>query len=231
MQITITKVESKDGEKDGRKWTLYTVYDENGTKLTTFDAAISIVGVGDVVDVDVKITPRGNNIENWVVVKKATPETAAAAGAISGDKDKDTRLSIERQSSAATILQHYAELHSVELPLSYAGDLALAATKSLRWLSSRFDDTPGDKLTRDVERIKRINSEVDQRTQADKDFEDLGRDSLFDNVGKLLDWCGEQGIDRPKFMEVVGVKDSEMSKVDVAEAHQKIKDYLAVREG
>ncbi len=224
QELTVASVEPKGtGDK-----TFYVVKGTEGEDLTTFDAAAAGWGRGTKLNVEIKIKGKYTNIASWEMVSSMPvgdlPPTAAPASNGYGD-DPAKRLSIERQSSAATILTYNAALITAGIEPAAPGHRALleeAATKALAWLSSRFDDVTtiqtGDKLAQDI-------AAADFRTQADKDFANLGRDSRFKNVGELLMWCGEEGIDRAAFLTIVGVKDT--VGLDVSEAYQKVKDYLA----
>ncbi len=224
-QITIAEVRHKSGTNDKGAYNSTQITDTEGSKWSTFADEQATLGVGDVVDIEMTLKDGVPVLyKEYVKFGKFTVIMTSAPGFTqspllpppTGDgmtpemweeKDRIKRLSIERQSSLGHIL-------------SYIGMLAAAGTeptkeevafkdKAITWGSSRYDDAPA----------------VDTRTQADEDFDNLGRDSRFKNVGELLMWCGEEGIDRAAFLTIVGVKDT--VGLDVSEAYQKVKDHLS----
>ena len=236
QELTVASVTPKGtGEK-----TFYVVKVTEGVDLTTFDAAAADWGPGTKLNVEITVKGKHTNIAKWEMVSlvpagnQPIPTTPSPVTNGYGD-DPAKRLSIERQSSAATILQHYAALAGSDpVPLEYAGDVAIAAAKAIAWLSSRFDDTPGATVdTRSITVTRTDPAQqsppVDQRTQADKDFADLGGENRFKNVGELLAWCGKEGVDRTTFLKIVSAQDT--ANLNVADAYQMVKDYLAEKGG
>ena len=213
MEITITKVQTKDGTGKRGAWALTKWTDENDIVWSTFDKAARSPQVGATVEIpEWETNEYGRDFQKWTLVAAATPETAAAATATTNGRDDATRISIERQSSAATLLNYAANTNETKL----SDDMVRAIQKAIGWLSSRFDDNG----TTDIPRTAPIGKPVEDLFPPKDDAE-------FANVGELLKWCYDKGVDRDKFMELMEVQDSGMSKVNVEAAHQKVREYLA----
>ncbi len=239
QELTVASVTPKGtGDK-----TFYVVKGTEGEDLTTFDAAAAGWGRGTKLNVEIKVKGKYTNIAKWEMVAlmpvgDLPPDPTAGTDLpftqVGYGDDPAKRLSIERQSSAATILTYVAAALAAGHTVVETSETYRAQEKAIAWLSSRFDDTPSftltvaptpaSKLDADIARNERINQGVDQRTQADKDFNSLGQECRFKNVGELLAWCGKEGIDRDTFLGIVSAKDT--TNLDVAEAYQQVKDYL-----
>ncbi len=224
MEITVTKIKTKDGEGKKGPWKLTKWTDEAGTVWSTFDKKARGVGVGAVVDIpEWDSDEYGNDFQKWTLVAEATPEIAAAAQATNGAAEQEKTLSIERQSTTASFLEFCGKVVAAGLALSPLQQEGL--DKAFIWGTSRYDDAPAvDARTITVTR-------VGARSESDKAFDKLERDSRFLTVGELRKWCAENGVDTAKFCELVKVKEADIPKVNIDEAYQVIKDYLAEKGG
>ncbi len=203
MQITVTKIYTKDGTNKKGTWKLTKWTDENEEQYGSFDKKARSVNVGDVVEISFSNDGEGNNVDSWELVSKATPEGYATAAATGAEGDRDKRLSIERQSSAATLLQYAATLQAGGTSLGL--NEWTTVRKAFAWLDSRFDETP---------------------QTSEQEWAKLQSAGTPQDMGALLTWCQDQGISRAKFMEIGEIDEDGMKKVNIPEAFQVIKDYL-----
>ncbi len=210
MQITVTKVETKDAEPP-KKWKLTKWTAADGIVWATFDPKARVVGVGDLVDITKHITTDyGNDFEktDWVLIEKASPEQAVAAAAVAGNKDNETRISIERQSQAVNILTYSAALEVADRTLDE--HTAMARLGALHWIAGLF---------------------LPDNQTSEEAWKGLERTSEFANLGELLNWCREHGITKAKFMEIGRIDEDGMKKVNLEEAYVVVKDYLHEHKG
>ncbi len=207
QELTVASVEKKMPKKEGGT-PFYVVKGMDGEEMTTFDAAILDCGSGTKLNVAVIVKGKYTNIDSWVVLEKATPQTAAAAAATGAESDNQKRLSIERQSSAATLLQYAATVQAAGGGVG-ANEQA-AVNKAIAWLSSRFDETP---------------------QTSEQEWAKLQSAGTPKDMGALLTWCQEQGISRAKFMEIGEIDEEGMKKVNIEEAYLVVKDYLHEHKG
>jgi hypothetical protein len=76
VNVKITSVAQKEGEKDGKKYTVYTIFDENDVKYGTFDAKIVNIAedakeAGSVVVIKFTVGQYGNKITGLELAEKA----------------------------------------------------------------------------------------------------------------------------------------------------------------
>lgn len=114
MQITITDIYTKDGEGKKGKWHLTKLTDENDEKYSSFDQKARAVNIGDVLDIEFSEDDKGNNLDSFTVVEKATAPGAA--------RHDDTRNSIEKQVSLKCACDVLPEGSAISNYLSYAQD-------------------------------------------------------------------------------------------------------------
>ncbi len=208
MQITVTKIYTKDGTNKKGAWKLTKWTDENDEQYGTFDKKARSVNVGDVVEISFSNDGEGNNVDSWELVSKASPEEAAAASVTGAESDNQKRPSIERQSSAATLLQYAATVQAAGGGVG-ANEQA-AVNKAIAWLSSRFDETP---------------------QTSEQEWAKLQSAGTPKDMGELLTWCLSEGISRAKFMEIGKIDEEGMKKVNIEEAYLVVKDYLHEHKG
>lgn len=166
-QITISTTPTlKEGSNDKGPWLNAYLTDTEGQGWSVFDdivdaGLIESLRAGDVINVEPKMKdglPLMNQgrikVKTFTVITKAAPGAVAtppplpppANGGDSmtsemwAEKDRIKCESIERQSSAATILQFVAALNQpghIQDP-----EVEAASRKAIAWLASRFEDAP-----------------------------------------------------------------------------------------
>ena len=117
QELTVASVEKKMPKKEGGT-PFYVVKGMDGEEMTTFDAAILDCGSGTKLNVAVIVKGKYTNIDSWVVLEKATPQTAAAAQATNGAAEREKTQSIERQSFAGHMLKFSATMKANGADLS-----------------------------------------------------------------------------------------------------------------
>lgn len=66
--IKIASVEVKNGEKDGKPWTKYTVIGEDKSSLSTFDRNAATLKSGDSIEAQVEVQGKYTNLKSFKVV-------------------------------------------------------------------------------------------------------------------------------------------------------------------
>ncbi len=248
-QITISEVSFKPGTNDKGPWLNAYITDTEGTKWSVFDdqvptADVEALAPGDVIDATPKMKDglpimHGGRIKmgTFTVITKTAPTqsfNAPPASSAPGmtpemwdEKDRLKCVSIERQSSAATLLSYDASLRATDHASAFS-ELHDAVEKAIAWMSSRYDDVNHPAMT-PLEMVQ-ATSPTDTRSQAEQDFDALESAGSPKNIGELLTWRDKEGVSRTAFMEITGIKDSELSLMtpaDLATAQKKVRDYLA----
>jgi len=237
MQITIgqsAKVIKTGTNKQGGAWELIVIKSAKGTEYTTFDKKVKHLGAGSVIEIG---EPEENNgklgfpkiVEVITEVAPATVETREP-----GTYKRDTEgIQFEYQLKAR--LQQI-ERASIETQTAYNGiirlaeqgvneDIKLVFRKALKWAESRLDESmkPAPKIEpKPTLPLDKGKVEPGQEPKAEPE----PSSEPFPNIGALLTWCATQGIDRAKFMEILEIKEKDMPKANIGDAHQVIRDYL-----
>ncbi len=187
-QITVATMTTKDGTNNHGPWVNHRIKDTDGNDWTTFADEDKTITQGAVLEVEPKMKDgvpvmKDNRMrfDKFTIMAAGAPTPAPGHSPSTNGDDPAKRLSIERQSSAATILTYSAALMAAGLEPAVSGHRLLeeeSATKALTWLSSRFDDVPNTGSTAPTqEELQRALSQTkdgsDTRTQADKDFDEL----------------------------------------------------------
>lgn len=245
MEVTIKSLRIiKEGtqEKSGQpyKWMSVMVDDgsEKGTEYTTFDAGVLKLGPGSVIDIGDPVTKEGKLSFKKIVKVVSEVQASEAPGPGTGGSayKRDTeairleynlkaylqqvdRISIECQTS----LNRLIELVIAEkLPLDHP-----RVEKALAWAESRFDQKAGSAASSEATGSKSARDKTPAPGKTPAPAEEKAPETpSFPHVGALLKWCAEQGISRPAFMTIIGVKEEELARVNIDTAYTLIKDHL-----
>ncbi len=166
-QITVSTMTTKDGSNDHGPWVNHRIKDTDGNGWTTFADEGKTITEGAVLEVEPKMKDGVPVMkDNRMRFDKFTIVTAGAAAPAGGSPtngdDPDKRLSIERQSSAASLLRYGASMYGNNM----TGDETTAVNKAIAWLSSRFDDVPASEPADDIVRTDRINAAADRAAES-----------------------------------------------------------------
>ena len=129
------------------------------------------------------------------------------------------RISIECQTSVNRLIELVI---AEKLPLNHP-----RVEKALAWAESRFDQKAGSAAPSEATGSKSGKGKTAAPGETSAPAEEEAPETpSFPHVGALLKWCADQGITRPAFMKIVGVKEEELPKVDIDTAYTLIKDHL-----
>lgn len=250
QKITVKEIKGPLGKGEKK---FYAVVDPKGGEFTTFDAGISSVTPGSVIEAEIKVDGRYVNITEWKVLEAAPAGAGPAPG--NGQYKRDTEgirfeyelkayiesvkhVSIEAQTAFNGIVK-LAEVATISDKID-----ALVATlspdlwqKALLWAESRLDtsmalksppEAPKGPKAAPAKARPSVNTKGAPGPQDPAPSEGDAPQG-FGNVGQLLTWAHkEYGLDRAKVMEICGVNEQTLSKLNLLDAHIAIQDYIEV---
>ena len=187
------------------KKVFFTVHFEDGGKATTFDAKIEQAGSGDTLKWEPVVSGKYTNIKDGFTVEKGSAPSTSANGKPTmtpedwAKKDRIERASYEAQTAFKGV---------IELACSPNFDqwdkLSDVLGKALDWASKKL--TPAPSL---IEQVARMPGLVkDPPTETDKEFEKLGEEPTFKNVGEFLTKVTKElGISRTEVLVRLSIND------------------------
>jgi hypothetical protein len=182
--------------KEGKK-TFYEVSLQDGTKMTTFDSKIMGGSAGDGLDFEALVNGKYVNLKDgWKLTKHASSSTESKPES-RGCKSPDERASIEAQTAVKMVI----ELRCAD-KLDAVHPLFL---KAMDWLDAKIPD---------------LRKPVTTKTQADQEFEKLGRteDEKYPKTGpELFNIAIKKGWTLDKLKSTLGVNNpTEITDVKAA---------------
>jgi len=233
QKVKVADVSIKKGTNDKGEWINTQITGEDGAKFGTFHKSAASLEKGDLIELEPIVKGRNVNFENWNMLEKGTgsPGSNGKEGVYRRDTEgiefeyklkarlqEIERASIEAQVAfkgimtmaaaaiaASTLPQTESLVASNEV---FSGSLALALQWAEKKLSDDFDAIPTP------------------ITPSEESIEDKPAPDTFPNVGALLKWCADNGVSRPKFLELVGVKEADLPRVNIPDAVQIIREYI-----
>lgn len=210
QELVIDRIEEKTPRAGGSPF--YAVYGQGGEDMTTRDPTIKDLAKGTRINVEPVVQGRHVNIARWELIEAAQ---VSPDGAQPGADKRDTDgLRTELASNEArTAFNGIIELVK-------ADKLAIEdpkAAEALEWGKAKIAATM-DGLPPSLQySLAGIQPKAPE----------------FPNIGALLSWCSklQPPVTHADFLEIVGVKESELPKVDIDTAFQLIKDHLAAKKG
>lgn len=77
QKITVKKIETKSGRTGDREWMKITVHGEDDARFGSFDRKLAQLNEGDVIEAEIEVKAKGNDIVKWELVQ-AAPSTQPA---------------------------------------------------------------------------------------------------------------------------------------------------------
>lgn len=204
QKIMVADVSVKEGTNKRGTYVQTTVTSDDGTKFSSFADSATSIEVGDLIEIEVVVKGNYNNFTEVKTLEKGTGQPKSSNG-------QDIKgASIEAQNAYSGVIQLI--IHDKIKP---DGSLALTA---LAYAAS--------KLSQWGQSSKPITST--EEPSGDKEGKEVPE---FENVGSLLNWCSAigaekypNGINRKKFMEILGITDT--ANINISDAYQVIKEHL-----
>ncbi len=222
QRITVKEIKGPLGQGEKK---LYAVVDEAGAEFTTFDTKIKDITPGSVLDIEPVIKGKFVNIKEYKVISEGTPKPASPASTNGNDMSKEDwekkqrieRASFEAQTAVKVILQHTDQ----GAPLYQ---------KALAWCEAKIDANLGAiiKVTKAKPKADNGWDKLESEVQTGNG-KGIDPKAPFPSVGKLLDWCREQGISRPDVLKIVGCDEQGISKVNIPDAFELVKQEIDKR--
>ena len=251
QKITVKEVKGPLG-KGERKF--YAVVDEKGAEFTTFDGKVADLAPGSVIAGEITVTQKGEktyvNLGEWKLLEAGPlpPENGHKGGQDRGPYKRDTEgirfeyelkayiesvkhVSIEAQTAFNGIVK-LVEVATISdkidaLVAEFQPDLW---QKALAWAESRL--ALSMKQQESAPEAPETTRKAPEKTGAGlktAEGDPVDPEHPFGNVGQLLTWAHKtHGLDKAKVMEVCGVDEKTLSKLNLVDAHIAIQDYIAV---
>jgi len=216
QELVIDRIEEKKPRSGGKPF--YVVYGQNGEEITTFEEVFKGFGKGTRLNFEPKIDGTHTNFAKWELIELIEPDGGTAEPSTAYKRDTGgIRYEYQLKARLQAI-----ELASMEARTAFTGVVELVkaekldktdpkAVEALEWASARIAAT-----------------KTGEALETDPSF----KGQAFPHIGALLTWCAklEPPVTQADFLEIVGVKEEELPKVDITEAYQLVKDHLAERE-
>ncbi len=235
MQITVQSVRvAKAGTSKQGDWELIAVKSQKGTEYMTFDKKVKHLGPGSVIDIGEPEEDRGKLKFKEVVEVVSEVAPAPTNGSGGGGYKRDTE-GITHEYTLKARLQEL-QSRSIEAQTAFNGIIELCKhgvmgerfqevyDKALDWAVVRLDEiAKGPAPEPKDAKAPQPKEEAKVKSGAG---ESVDPEHPFPNVGALLTWCAEKGISREQFLKLVEVEEAKLSNLDLAYAHNVIRDYL-----
>ena len=211
QRITVKEIKGPLGQGEKK---FYAVVDEAGAEFTTFDTKVKDITPGSVLDIEPVIKGKFVNIKEYKIISEGTPKPASPASTNGNDMSKgdwEKKQRIERASFEAQT--------AVKVILEHTDQGAPLYQKALDWCEAKIDAN-----MRAIIKVTKVGKDV--QTGAG---EYIDPKAPFPNVGKLLAWCGEQGISRPDVLKIVGCDEEGMTNINIPDAFKLVKQEIAKR--
>lgn len=248
QKITVTAIKGPLGKGDKK---FYAVVDPKGGEFTTFDAGIASITPGSVIEAEIKVEGRYVNITEWKILEAAPAGAGPAPGNGAYKRDiEGIRYEYELKAYLESV-KHA----SIEAQTAFNGVVKLAEVatisekidalvaelspdlwqKALLWAASRLDIATTQKSPPEAPKGPKA-APAKARPSVNTNGGPGPGNPLpsegdapqgFENVGQLLTWAhNEYALDRAKVMEICGVNEQSLSKLNLLDAHIAIVDYI-----
>lgn len=183
QRIVIKDISFKTGTNDKGEWKLTNITGADGAKFGSFDHHAAELKAGDVIEAEIEIKGKNNNVKSFKVLEHtAAPAASSPAPASpqpSGDtkrgmtpeawaeKDRTERASIEAQTAFKGIMEIIANLKSNET-ITVGSKLDLAYSRALDWAI--------EKLNMNAKPITIMSKPAPVKHDGDNDWDKMGKD-------------------------------------------------------
>lgn len=140
QKITIADISIKTGTNDKGGWTNTTLIDESGGRFSSFDTKLSHLTKGAVIEAEITVKGKFNNIGEWKLISEGAPAAASTTTAPQmskedwAKKDAIERISFEAQTAVKAVMA------LAEKGFNDEGTKKVVA-KALKWCENRIDRT------------------------------------------------------------------------------------------
>jgi len=228
LQITVKSAKvGKTGTSDKGDWELIVIKAEDGTDYTTFHKSAKNLTPGTVIDIGEPTIKNGKcSFKEFNVISQGSPATSTSANGKNGmtpedwaKKDRIERASYEAQTAFKGVIELLVA--KVILP---EGEIAKSA---LDWAAKKLIPGVPEQVARMPGLVK------DPPTETDKEFEKLGEEPTFKNVGEFLTRVTKElGINRVEVLTRLSINDvKEIDSLEEAWATLTGKEAPKITEG
>ena len=246
QKVNVAKVSIKRGENRNGPWINTRVTSDTGVIFSTFHKGAQEIAEGDTVEMEVTVSEKGNNFDEYKILEKGSAPTAdvpsnggtPGGGAYKRDTEairleyglKAHLQAIERASiEAQTAYNGIMRLSSVP-GVELTGDSAAAYEEAINWARLKMAATLANQGPSEVTGAKSGRGDAPAPGKAPASTEDKApKAPSFPHVGALLKWCADNGVDRSTFLGIVGATEQDLPKINVEDAYQAVLQYQANR--
>jgi hypothetical protein len=238
QQITVKEVRGPLGKGEKKFWA---IKDPQGGEFTAFDASIAKLTPGSIIEAEIEVKGKYVNITKWTLIEAGPAVTQQGGGGGTGGQYKRDTEGIRFEYELKAYLQAI-ERASIEAQTAYNGlikvleliTISPAAEKlieklapgilkkTLAYAESRLDIAMASKPPQSPKAP--LETEKAGGTSPGKAEKPPKTD--FKNVGELLTWALEQGINRTKFLEITQTTEATLPKLNLLDAKQALDEYL-----
>jgi len=202
QKIKVADIKIKTGTGEKGDWTNTTIIDDKGGRFSSFDKKLSKLNKGALIEAEIVIDGKYNNIKEWKLLEEGTVPVASTVPQMNKEdwakKDAIQSLSIEAQTAVKALLL-LASSCPVEEGLAHT-----AVEKALKWCIDRIDRTM-------------VPAPVTKTKTTKVKDEKVKDDSPVKDAGDLLTRCQKIGVTRARILELEGVSDiNQIADLDAA---------------
>jgi hypothetical protein len=235
QQITVKEVRGPLGKGEKKFWA---IKDPQGGEFTAFDASIAKLTPGSIIEAEIEVKGKYVNITKWTLIEAGPAVTQQGAGG--GTYKRDTE-GIRFEYELKAYLQAI-ERASIEAQTAYNGLIKVLELITISPAAEKLVEklAPGILKKALAYAESRLDiamaSKPPQSPKAPPETEKAGGTSPgkaekpsktdFKNVGELLTWALEQGINRTKFLEITQTTEATLPKLNLLDAKQALDEYL-----
>lgn len=243
MKIIVKSVQTKSGEKDGKLWELFIVTSMKGTEYVTFDTKVRNLGEGSEIEIgEPEEVKKGKytsyKFDSVEVLKEIKAGVTGEGRKEPGNYKRDIEgIAFEYELKAS---MQAIERASIEGQTAYIKVMELASTglddaefkklfkKALQWAEAKLDESIEKVTPKPVTKptMKATAKSADKPAVVTGTGQVVDPEYPFLHIGALLKWWTDNSGTRKTFMEVLKIKEADFPQVNLAEAHQVLKDYL-----
>lgn len=250
QKITVKEVKGPLGKGEKK---FYAVKDAGGAEYTTFDAKVADLNPGSVIEGEITITVKGEkqyiNLGEWKLLEAGPlPAGNGHGGGDRGPYKRDTEgirfeyelkayiegvkhISIEAQTAFNGVVKLLEIAMISEKVDTLVAELSPELwKKALVWAERKFDASMAQQESAPkAPETSRKAPEPSGTGLKTGNGDPIDPEHPFANVGQLLQWAHkEYQLSKATVMEICGVNEQTLSKLNLVDAHIAIVDYIKI---
>ena len=243
QKVKITDIQIKTGTNDKGAWTNTRITGDDNAVFGTFHKGASQLKIGDVIELEPIVKGKNINFDKFNVLESGPAIMASDSGKSGSQYKRDTE-GIRFEYELKAYLQGI-ERTSIEAQTAFNGIVKLAEVaavndnmntlikaiapniwqKALEWAESKL----AANMTSEAPQRPKDAPETSKPSVTTATGQQVDPSHPFANVGQFLQWAKDHyGLDRAKAMEIVGADEKTLPKINLADAHVAILDFVKI---